>query len=538
MSYELPSVSDITDSLILSLKFGLRANVEKITYDEDQSNYSLNNTGIYVSSDVIPDLEGLADGSYTSFTYGTDFTISNDQLVILESGTTPDHLTVMKITYRYLTTPARFESFNTGSNIRVLIDSFASEIQRSNYSVIDTFFRSFDWQGMSGDELEMRLQPFTGTISRKSPTPSSGVVVVENMTANPITITLGGSTPTTFTARNGLIFNAEEFNSLSTIEVGAGERHAVYVECASTGSDTNVDVDIINTPSLSGLQSTNPEEIPDDLDDYHGYTAGDSNIFAGGTDQETDEELRDRFKSVLYNAEAGTINAIRYALLNIAGIYSVVVTDSKIDKNIAYDKFYVTCYDSNGNIITDAQTSLYNDILEVIDDKAPIGITGVYTTEDTYACYLRIGLNADFSDTADFGGMGLSTSEGLDRQQLRYYKSITVTYDNTRSSEASLRTEIKSRLKNYVNNLDVGSIIYVSDIHELIADIKGVKRVNILGVKNYITDTGYDTYDYTNSGESPFWQDKGRNNILLMTSYKPRMRDTDINDGSLTFVSE
>ncbi len=94
------------------------------------------------------------------------------------------------------------------------------------------------------------------------------------------------------------------------------------------------------------------------------------NYISGGTDEETDDQLRLRARNALEVAAKGTKAAIRNAVLDVDGVWRCTVTDHDDDSNIPLGK--VNCFVmSQGYTISQA---LQQDIIDAVDATRAAGI--------------------------------------------------------------------------------------------------------------------------------------------------------------------
>ena len=196
-----------------------------------------------------------------------------------------------------------------GSVIRTIIESLLAEVDIQNYT-IGQIYNAMNIDTATGSDLDA-IVSILG-VTRKKATYAEGTVVFgrSDVYSTDIAIQYAQIISTKRNNNNG---NTLEFMVIdddaklvageltATVNIRAMEPGRIYLP-ANT-------ISIMNTPII-GIEYVN-----------------NNTEFLGGTDEETDEELRYRAKQALAGLGRGTITALRSALLEINGVVDAIVID-------------------------------------------------------------------------------------------------------------------------------------------------------------------------------------------------------------------
>lgn len=171
-------------------------------------------------------------------------------------------------------------------------------------------------------------------IQRKTAIAAYGTVLINRSTGplNSGTIAAGTTVSTDADALGNKI---SYITSGSTSVIGNQTDVTLNVVCTVTGPTGNIIADMITT-------------IVDPLFDT--FTVVSSSIMAGGTDEETDSDLRNRVRVLRSVLARGTLNALEYGALQINGVSRATADSSTTGPNpTGIVTVYVSDLDGNSN---------------------------------------------------------------------------------------------------------------------------------------------------------------------------------------------
>lgn len=196
-----------------------------------------------------------------------------------------------------------------GSVIRTIVESLLAEVDIQNYT-IGQIYNAMNIDTATGSDLDA-IVSLLGVV-RKQATHAEGTVVFGRSDAydTDIAIQYAQIISTKRDSNNNNIYEFIVIDEDAKLKAG-DLRTTVNVRAAEPGSiflPINT-ITVMNTPIIGIEYVTNITQ------------------FNGGTDEETDDELRDRAKQALAGLGRGTNTALRSALLEIAGIIDAIVMD-------------------------------------------------------------------------------------------------------------------------------------------------------------------------------------------------------------------
>jgi uncharacterized phage protein gp47/JayE len=166
--------------------------------------------------------------------------------------------------------------------------------------------------------------------------------------------------------------------------------------------------------------------------------------FTGGSDQETDDQLRERFVGYIASLARGTMGAIGYAVSQVPGVssYSIKENEDYATGASRLGHFYVIADDGTGT----PSDALIDAVEEAVDEYRSAGVTfsvhkpivvGVYTV----------------------GGLTINPS---------YITSDVIKL-------------VSNAVQSYINSLGAGATLYISRVYQVIYDASdGVLNVPVL----------------------------------------------------------
>lgn len=196
-----------------------------------------------------------------------------------------------------------------GSVIRTIIEALLAEVDIQNYT-IDQVYKAMNIDTATGSDLDS-IVAILGVV-RKQATYAEGTVVFGRSDAYATDIAIQYAQMISTRQNNNGSTSYEFIVVDDDAKLKAGElQTAVNVRATTPGSMFLPigTITIMNTPIVGIEYVTNLVE------------------FIGGTDQETDDELRERAKQSLAGLGKGTSTALRSALLELDGVVDAIVMD-------------------------------------------------------------------------------------------------------------------------------------------------------------------------------------------------------------------
>lgn len=216
--------------------------------------------------------------------------------------------TMVQDTLRRIVNSTKITNTVPGSVVRTIVESLLAELDIQYYE-LDQIFKAMDIDTATGSDLDS-LVKILGVV-RKSATKCIATITFGRSEALQTNVDIPiGSVVSTYTDTEGN--NVEFVVSQEGAVLEAGQT-SVDVECtAKNAGEIYVPKDaviVMNTPIVN-IEYVNNKE----------------NIF-GGTDVESDDELRERSKGILDLLGKGTVNALEAAILAIDGVQDAVCSD-------------------------------------------------------------------------------------------------------------------------------------------------------------------------------------------------------------------
>lgn len=414
------------------LQNGSIPTLETLTYEGSLS-VSLSN----IPAEEIELISGYRDGNYTEFSIGeiddpkdVYLDIATSQLK-WQSGQAPDINTNYTVWYRYTSTSSDLRAFAPGSILRLVVEAMGYEL-RYAYEVMEQIYYSglIDYaEGLSLDYLtaivlgKNEVYPDGTTTPRLQPTKSEGKVTFYgsegSSVGQDVVVRTNEETP-----RYYVMTNPQD----QTIPSGSNSITIDFIS-VETGSIQNVSaglISVIDNPSaVSGITGvTNLQN------------------FGGGTDLETDPDLRERAKNAFQTQGKGSLGAIKYAVMAIPGIANCFTNDYSTIKSI--EKGLVSVMVVGETIPIDQTTPLWNDpterdgVVQVINDTKGAGILPIISQP----YIVNISLNALMRTNGNF---------------------------------ESIKSSVISEITEYINGLNCGNDVLYSKIHQSIKNILNIE---------------------------------------------------------------
>lgn len=308
-----------------------------------------------------------------------------------------------------------------GSVVRTIVEAILAEVDIQNYS-IDQIYKAMNMDTATGDDLDA-IVAILG-VTRRTATYAEGTVVFGRSDAyeSDIAIQYAQMVSTRQNMTDGSI---REFMVIDEdAKLPAGDLQvSVNIRALEPGRvylPTNT-ITVMNT-SIIGIQYvTNNVE------------------FVGGSDAETDDELRARAKQALAGLGKGTTTALRSAIIDIPGVVDAIVMD--LSRGIGTSDVVVV---TNDIPPSDALKNTINDVARTTK-AAGIDVAIVYPTIKTQDIVISInntlGTAISIEDINKAGKAVLAYCNGL---------SI---------GDTLIISQLERAIGNAINNADIDTIV-------------------------------------------------------------------------------
>ena len=196
-----------------------------------------------------------------------------------------------------------------GSVIRTIVEALMAELDIQNYTV-DQIYKAMNIDTADGSDLD-NIVAILGVV-RKQATYAEGTVVFGRSDIYATDIAIQYAQMISTRQNNNGSTSYEFMVTEDDAKLKAGELQTTVNVRATTPGSLFLPVGtitIMNTPIVGIEYVTNLTE------------------FIGGTDKETDDELRERAKQALAGLGKGTNTALRSALLGLEGVVDAIVMD-------------------------------------------------------------------------------------------------------------------------------------------------------------------------------------------------------------------
>ncbi|MGI6014373.1 MAG: baseplate J/gp47 family protein [Oscillospiraceae bacterium] len=323
---------------------------------------------------------------------------------------------------------------------------FGEDIETSELTPLGKFIRinAYD-QAIAEEELEqIYYSRFPNTASGQS---LDRLLVFTGLTRNPaeaacysvkVTGTAGYTVPVGFLVGT----NSVNFYNTAETKIGTDGTCTITVACTTPGTLGNVSASAIN-------KVVNPDASITSVEGITCVTAG--------QEEESDAELRARFKLAVQGSGSCNENALRAALLRVPGVQyaTVIANDSETEDSEGRPPHSFECYVLGGS-------GQQQKIAEAIFDKKPIGIK---TTGD---------ISVILSDASG----NEKTVYYSNTETVSVFVKVNVKVENTYPDDGT--DQIKSNVMSYINGLGIGKSVITSSIYGCIYSVTGVKEVTTL----------------------------------------------------------
>jgi hypothetical protein len=324
---------------------------------------------------------GMAQSQFRVFAAGSDYTFSGSRLVWINSGAQPDDGSRLDVEYTYREARSGITDFNEGSVAGTFIRAVSREIKLLYEQMDEAYRRGFIDQA-AGVALDA-IVALVG-VTRKPATAATGTVTFFRKTAPPRTIAIPKGTRvadqagrTFVTAVDASLPPAAPIDEFATQAGGVVKTQQRIAEVVGVwkaaddpakvtpfpikpgfGSDgLSITLDLPAAGLPAGLLRIRYKPLAATVAIQAAQPGPDGNVNAGtitimptppsgidgvtndgptqdGQDAETDDRLRDRAKHALERAGNATLDAIKFAVLEVDGVEGAEVIDRSSDDSI------------------------------------------------------------------------------------------------------------------------------------------------------------------------------------------------------------
>lgn len=250
----------------------------------------------------------------------------------------------------------------------------------------------------------------------------------------------------TFTGTNGTVI------PIGTL-VSTGEiQFETTVEGTITGGSVTVG---IIASELGESSNVNANTITTIVNPIAGVTSVDNALATtGGQDEETDEELRDRYYNTLATGGKSTLDAIRADVLQVSGVRICTIVENTEDIVVGgLPPHSFECIVDGGDD---------NDVAQAILDSKPAGI-------DTHGDITE-NVQDDSGTTRE-----IKFSRPV---QVDIWVNITITTDDDYPADGDI--QVRNNIVTFINDLDVGDDVIINQLIHVVYDVVGIVDITTL----------------------------------------------------------
>lgn len=296
-----------------------------------------------------------------------------------------------------LTHTNKINDFTEGSAIETLLEASSLETEMLYYLTM---------QNIKSGIQDGVMQAFGFT--RKQATYAYGTV----------RLTFTSELTTSLYIPKGTLFSCSDtsytqtYQTLDEYQIPSGANYVdIPVYCTTVGAYGNIPANTIDTTT----------------DITYLDTVTNLEAFQTGTDEETVSDMTVRFRQMIQSLQRGTVQALEYGAKTVDDIAGAYVFES------TYGSVTVYCHDANGDLSSDLQTAVTNEL---------------YYWK---AAGIRVSVQPVHKTTVDL--------------------TIGINVPNTTLQTDDFLAAVKLRMENYLNAYTVGQPVYISDLIQNVMDI-------------------------------------------------------------------
>lgn len=306
-----------------------------------------------------------------------------------------------------LTKTNKVNDFTDGSIIKTLYEAFSTELEMFYYLTIEN---------IKGGVWNSVYNAFD--FARKPETRAYGDVIVTFNSALSSDITIPKGTKVSSTSN----YYDETYRTAEEYLVKKGSTYARFtVYCDDGGSVGNIPSNVLDTASgiINMDTITNPE------------------AFSTGQDEESDSDVRVRFREFIQSLQRGTVQALQYGAKTVPYVDGVYVAES-IGRVVLY------AHDKNGDLSDELQQEVQNEMPYWRPAGVPVVVLPIHKT--------LVDMN------------------------------VVVEVPNQNLATAQFKEYVRATIVNYINNMKVHDNLVHADVIQKIMDL------NDLGITNSRAD--------------------------------------------------
>jgi len=413
---------DVIDALEDRVRNGVEQPArERFTFEGTGRTYDLPDTTYAVTR-----VTGLRNTQYHVFEPGKDFRFANSRIIWLDSGARPDQGSRFEVEYTYRERPAGLTDFNPGSVVGTLVRTVARQMKLIYDQMDEAYRRAFidEATGVALDNVVAVLG-----VTRNPARPARGEVTFYRRRATDTAVDIpkvttriadeGGRTFVT-TEDGRILDQMDELGTQSDRVLRTANWIAEPIGVWRRGDDPDAieslvdpgelavseeDERTITLPSDAGLEGElliryRPKSVTVPIAAVQPGPEGNVNAGAitimptppsgvegvlneepvtGGQSPEPDDLLRERAKHELERKGNATLNAIRFAVLEVDGVEGVEVVDHSMDDTVALGEVRVRYSGGDrGEVARAVEGARAAGILAQLDEIEPVLISGIF----------------------------------------------------------------------------------------------------------------------------------------------------------------
>src|SRR5215210_165825 len=295
---------DVIDALEERVRYGVEQPAsQRFPFEEAGTTYELPDTTYAVTR-----VSGLKNRQPYVFESGEDFRFANGRIIWLDEGARPDQGSRFEVEYTYRERPAGLTDFNPGSVVGTIVRTVARQMKLIYDQMDEAYRRAFidEATGVALDNVVALLG-----VTRIPAQHAEGEVTFHRRRATNTPV--GIPRDTRVADEGGRTFSTEDDAEI------LDESVTVSIVALQPGPDGNVNAGTITImptppPGVDGVVNEEPT--------------------TGGQAPEPDDRLRERAKHALERAGNATLNAIRFAVLEVDAVEGVEVVDHSMDDTV------------------------------------------------------------------------------------------------------------------------------------------------------------------------------------------------------------
>jgi uncharacterized phage protein gp47/JayE len=410
------ALADVISALEDRVRYGVEqpASIAFI-YKSSVASYELPRAAIAVTR-----VTGMRERAFTTFEEGQDYSFSGARLNWTDGGARPDEGARVEVEYTYREPPSGLTDFNPGSVVGTLLRAAAREMTLLYAQMNQAYRRAFidDAHGVALDNVVALLG-----VKRNPALKSKGSVTFLRKRAATRTVVIPAGTRVA--DQSGRVFatltegrieaQTEEILSPQGATARTANRIAALIGAFNKLDDPATATPLAVRPGFGPDERTitfaalpggdvrvryNPKSVTVAIEAAEPGPQGDVNANSivlmptpprevdsvtnedptgGGQDAEPDDRLRERAKHALERAGNATLNAIKFAVLELEGVQGVEVLDHLRDEAIPLGEVRVRYSGGDLNAVRSAvERTRAAGVLAKVEEIVTVSVSGVF----------------------------------------------------------------------------------------------------------------------------------------------------------------